>query len=96
MVKLSFHLGDMEIRTCNKALISEGEHTTAEIVHWATTADGKSYNYTVAYWILEEEGYFLRFVGGRPLDVCTGDTFWKLAKVGQNHLDEHFDALEKV
>ena len=68
----------LELRSCDKNLISVGEHTTAEIIKWTS----ESNCYTLAFWRKGE----LHFVGNRPFDVDK-DIFWDLASMGQLLID---------
>lgn len=49
-MKFSIHKNELELRSCNSSLTTEGEHTTAEIVKWHKNIEGKSYCYTLAFW----------------------------------------------
>ena len=47
---------------------------------------------TIAYWIMDTEGYYLQFVGNRPfLDDIPSEDFMILAKIGQEILDIEFE-----
>ena len=50
MKKFNFRVEDLEVRSCGKHLLSDGEHYRAEIVKWADDTDKKQYCWTVAYW----------------------------------------------
>jgi len=89
-MRFNFRIQDLEVRSCGKHLLSDGEHTRAEIVKWANDTDKKEYCWTVAYWNKGKEGYDLQFVGSRPFDV-DGELFMKLAKQGQQMLDDAFN-----
>ena len=86
-MKFNLRIEDLEVRSCSINLLSDGEHDRAEIVKWSKKHNKKGLCFTVAYWNLDEEGYDLQFVGGRPFDTDTG-IFMKLAKHGQQILDE--------
>jgi hypothetical protein len=87
-MKFNLRIEDLEVRSCNINLLSDGEHNRAEIVEWSKgTGKTQSHSCTLAYWNLDEEGYDLQFVGGRPFDTDTG-IFMKLAKHGQQILDD--------
>jgi hypothetical protein len=90
MQKFNFRIGDLEVRSCGKYLLSSGEHDRAEIIKWSTNIDGKKACYTVASWHKGEEGYDLHFVGRRPFDVDV-TLFMELAKQGQKMLDSTFN-----
>ena len=89
-MKFSLRIEGLEVRSCNKHLLDDGEHDRAEIVKWSKDKNEKEYCFTIAYWNKGEEGYDLQFVGSRPFDV-DGEIFMKLAKQGQKMLDEEFD-----
>jgi hypothetical protein len=74
--KVNIRLENLELRSCDKHLISSEKHTTFEIVCWNSF---KNYCFTIAYW---KDGN-LSFVGERPLlpEVCDY-TFQKLVKIG--------------
>ena len=84
-------LGNIEVRTCGKHLTNDKRHITAEIIKWH---ENKETCHTIAYWARDEEGFYIKFIGRRPFDDCSGDIFWKIAKIGQEHLDEYFDRLD--
>lgn len=90
MIKFNFRVEDLEVRSCGKHLISSGKHNRAEIVKWANDTEKKEYCWTLAYWNKGEEGYDLKFVGNRPFDI-DGELFMKLAKQGQQILDDEFN-----
>lgn len=91
-MKFNFRVDYLEIRSCGKHLISDGKHDRAEIVKWANDMNKKEYCWTVAYWNKGKEGYDLQFVGSRPFDV-DNKLFMKLAKQGQQMLDDAFNAV---
>lgn len=91
MKKFSFKVEDLEVRSCNAHLLSGGEHNRAEIVKWAKDTGEKKYCWTVAYWSKNKDGYDLKFLGKRPFDVDSG-VFMKLAKQGQEMLDDAFNS----
>ena len=86
MKRFNMRIGDLEVRTCNKSLIGSGQHTTAEIIRWH---EGKDTCHTLAYWVKDDDGFYLKYVGSRPLkdDRCDPDTWWRLTKAGQDYLD---------
>jgi hypothetical protein len=91
-MKFNFRIDDLEVRSCNTHLLSDGEHNRAEIVKWNNGTDEKEHCFTLAYWNKGKEGYDLKFVGSRPFDV-NGELFMKLAKQGQQMLDEVFNMV---
>jgi len=85
---LSFghRIENYEVRSCdNKLMQSSGDHVTGEIIKWF----GESCC-TLAYWIKDSEGYYLKFCGSRPLNE-NKDIFWKLITIGQGFLDQTWD-----
>ena len=89
-MKFNLRFGELELRSCGKHLLSDGEHNRAEIVKWAYDTDKKEYCWTVAYWNKGKEGYYLQFVSGRPFDLDS-KLFMKLAKQEQQMLDDAFN-----
>ena len=86
-------IDDLELRSCDDRLLLEpGEHTTAEIVQWEKMPnEDRKFCYVIAYWKKGSEGYEMRFIGDRPFsDDVDHKAFWKLAKMGQEVLDEEF------
>ena len=79
-------MDDIELRSCSQRLLSDGEHTTAEIVKWWIYEE-KPACHTLAYWIKNEEGFDLKFVFDRPFKEDK-DIFWMLAKYGQELLED--------
>jgi len=86
-MKFNLRIEDLEVRSCNINLLSDGEHNRAEIVEWSKGRDKKESTCTLAYWNLDEEGYDLQFVGGRPFNTDSV-VFMKLAKHGQQILND--------
>jgi hypothetical protein len=51
-----------------------------------------TYKWTIAYFTKHSEGYYLEFVGDRPLDARVDwDHFKQCVKIGQIMLDNKFD-----
>lgn len=95
MQKISLRIGDIELRTCDKSLLSKVEtHTTAEIIIWLTDEKEKAFCIVLAYWIKDKEGFNLHFVGDRPFRY-SNDNFWRIAKFGQEYLNEVFTEEEE-
>ncbi len=92
---VNFRIGDVELR------IKQGYDTSIpEIVVWnskqgAAEPEPFQFCFTAAYWIFESEGAALKFVGDRPFKDCDKDVFWRLAKLGQEILDEAFEKREE-
>ena len=94
METFSKRKGHFEVRSCDNNLMTKRHpHTTAEII-----AHDYGMIYTIAYWIKDEYGYSLNFVGNRPF-VCfqfePEETFFMLAEYGQHKLDEAFVLAEE-
>lgn len=88
MTPFKFSIGDIECRSCNEQLLSEGEHTTAEIVRWVHSRNPEAECcYVLAHWRKTREGFDLIFCGSRPFEVDR-DIFWKIAEWGQERLEE--------
>lgn len=97
-MNFSIKMGDLEVRSCNKRLITSNEgHDRAEIVQWLNN-ETKPACYTIAYWGVEDEKYDLRFVGNRPFDEKIDIlVFMRLAKMGQDLLEmNHIEKLKFV
>ncbi len=67
------------------------EQRFPEIIKWKENQLGP-YCYTVAMWEKDSEGYSLKFIGSRPLDLqIDKDVFWELVKYGQKICDAVFE-----
>jgi hypothetical protein len=79
--------GNLEARSCNDQLKSEGYHTTIEIVQWDEETIDKCW--TIAFFKKEIADHSLIFVGERPFDerVSILD-FWNLAKLSSELLKQ--------
>lgn len=66
-----------------------------ELIKWD---EGHHNCYVVAWWIRDDEGYELHFVGGRPFrDISPEEmaTIWPQLQAAQTMLDAYFDATEE-
>lgn len=66
-----------------------------ELVKWD---EGHHHCYVVAWWIRDDEGYELHFVGGRPFrDISPEEmaAIWPQLQAAQTMLDAYFDATEE-
>lgn len=90
-MEFNFKIENLETRSCGKNLSNEGEHDRAEIVAWGKNIEGKDFCWTIAYWELDKEGYYLKFVGNRPFEKDS-ESFMKLAKLGQKVLDSLYQS----
>ena len=89
----SYRIGYLELRSCNLKL--GDSHDTAEIVKWKDLGE-EGNCFTLAYWILDKEGFDLKFAGNRPFDESIDSKdFWHLAKVGQGNMDREFEMMEE-
>ncbi len=80
MKHINYKLGNIELRTTGKYLMQtfENDMKTCEIVQW----EG-NFCFTLAYWVEDSEGFYLRFVGEGPLDENVDILdFMHLAKEG--------------
>ena len=57
---------DYEVRTTHGL---KDDTPYVELVHWEQGDDGRRYCYTIAYWSKGSEGWDLRFVGDRLLEL---------------------------
>ncbi len=85
MKKFNVRIDNMELMSCDESLTSDGEHTTAVIVSWCMSEERPSC-YTLAYWVKYGEGLELKFIGDHPFREDR-NTFWALAKYGQQLLE---------
>lgn len=84
--------GNLEVRSCNYMLLSDGDHSRAEIVAWED-----KHCYTIASWEYSKEVYELCFVGRRPFDSAINpNDFVYLCKIGQDILDYQFEEAKKL
>lgn len=59
----------------------------AEIVQWATDSSGKEFCFTLLFYKRNSEGYYIEFVGARPLEYADEELMWVLMKYGQSVMD---------
>ncbi len=88
-MEFSYRYNNVEVRSTGVGLCSNPDHNTAEIVQWSVDEKHEQYCWTVAYWVKEKEGYSLRFVSSRPLEIKP-KLFMKMFKKGQKYLDKYF------
>jgi len=62
----SWKYKDYEVRTTH-GLRCDAPYV--ELVHWETSTQGRRTCYTIAYWQKDDEGWDLRFVGDRLLEL---------------------------
>jgi hypothetical protein len=73
-----------------------GADRAAEIVCWETNSDGQEYCYTLLWYQKGSEGYYIEFVGRRPLDHKFDDVLWAIMEYGQTVLDAEFRLNEVI
>ena len=70
-----------------------------EIVAWNPYPDsdrGEEYCYTLLWWKKDSEGYYIEFVGPRPLEYHDQQRLFKMMKYGQAVLDADFNLMESL
>jgi hypothetical protein len=70
-----------------------------EIVAWQPSPDsdrGEEFCYTLLWWKTDSEGYYIEFVGPRPLNYDNQDRLLKMMKYGQAVLDAEFNLMDGV
>jgi hypothetical protein len=78
-------LGSLEFR------YQEFEDRDAEIVTWDSNDTGE-FCYSLLFWRKDREGYYVEFVGSRPLDqIHNHEHLWKLIRYGQSVLDATYE-----
>ena len=93
MEKFSLRDGNLEVRSAGNYLLQGEKHNRAEIVKWF---DESGNCFVVAFWTMDKEGFYLKFVGNRPFnESIDSKIFMDLAKMGQTKLDLYFDSLTK-
>lgn len=76
-------IGELEFREL-------GGGRPPEVVHWFRTASiDKEVCRTLMFYERDEEGYSVRFIGGRPFDHWDKD-LWRLMRYGQEVLNARF------
>jgi len=91
--KIQLRFSSLEVRSCNSSLCLSSPYTTLEVVYWE---ENNKNCYTIAYWLLDKEGYYLKFVGSRPFGKeIDSNLFWKITKIGQDFLDDIFEDYRK-
>ena len=88
-MKFSFKIEDLELRSCDEHLMCSETHDRAEIVKWES--DNHNHCYTIAYWDVDKEGYYAKFVGNRFVDIDSV-ALLKLLNKGQQILDVLFES----
>lgn len=100
--KLEFirKIGNIELRACPEGLVAPEKgkaNNTIDVVMWHKDADGKPYCFSIAYFVRDCQGYYLKSVGARPFmyvdDSCVPE-LWEALSKAQSVLDVWFDETE--
>lgn len=95
-------IGNIEIRACPPRLVSVwyGEpNDTIDVVMWQKDSKGKPYCFSIAYFVRDDEGYCLKFVGARPFLYVADERvpeLWEALHEAQKVLDGWFDDTEAL
>lgn len=96
-LEFNWKCGNIEIRACPQRLarLYAGEpNDTIDVVLWHKDANDKPYCFSIAYFVRGKEGYYLKFVGARPLLYVSEEyvpAFWGGLQQAQDVLDRWFD-----
>ena len=73
------------------------EDREPEIIAWVesngTTITGE-YCYTLLWYLKNKEGYYIQFIGDRPLVYEDQELLWKMMNYGQKVLDAELELLK--
>lgn len=75
---------------------NSGSDRDAEIVGYGKVSNGTEYLYTILWWRKDKEGYYIEFVGDRPLQIDDHDTLWHLMVYGQTVMDAEHKLMEEI
>ena len=95
---LEFHwkYKNYELRACPRHLVRFGDdepNVTIDFVFWERDKYEKDYCFSLAHWIRDPEGYYLRFVGDRPFQYIASEDIpfvWNALNSAQKVLDAFF------
>lgn len=82
-------------------LTPDEPNVTIELLKWDVDSQGKEFCFTLAYFVKDDEGYDLKFVGDRPfeyIDQFDLPAVWEALQSAQKTLDAWFyiaDRMEK-
>jgi hypothetical protein len=62
-------------------------NTYPEIVKWVTYSDDDKFCFTLLWFKENEDGWYVEFVGDRPLKEENREELWKMMEYGQAVLD---------
>lgn len=101
-LRFNWNYKDYSIKAVPKCLVRFEEsdiNETIELIKWYYNKKSDKLNcFTLAYWIKDDEGYYLKFVGGRPfeeIDALDVETIWRKLKEAQKVLDKFWAEDEK-
>lgn len=95
-----FKYKDYELRACPKHLARfspDEKNETIDFVKWATNENGRKYCFSLAHFVRDSEGYYLKFVGSRMFEYVPAEDveiLWSALKYAQEILDKFF--IEEV
>jgi len=94
---------DYELRACPTSLARlnpDDKNTTIDFVKWFRPADGKKpYCFSIAYFVKDNEGYDLKFVGDRPFKYIEEEDLlvcWTALKMASGLLNNWHSLTYKV
>lgn len=96
-LEFNWKCDNIEMRACPKRLVHMyyGEpNSTIDVVLWHKDANGNPYCFSIAYFVRGKEGYYLKFVGARPLLYVSEEhvpALWGGLQQAQDVLDRWFD-----
>jgi hypothetical protein len=71
----------------------------SEIVAWSPYPDsdrGEEFCFTLLWWKKDKEGYYIEYVGSRPLEYSHPDRLLHMLRYGQSVLDAEYKFMEGV
>lgn len=94
-LNFDFKYKDYELRAGPEHLVRTRNvepNNTIDFVKWYDSELGPCC-YSIAYWKRKSDGYYLKFVGNRFLDIAPKDVpvLWKAIAEAQKVLDEWFE-----
>jgi hypothetical protein len=90
-----------ELRSAPKRLArfsEDDKNHTIELVKWSKGEYGEDFCFTLAYWVMDSEGYNLKFVGNRMFEYVSIEhleVLWEFMEVAQEVLDDYFESLKE-
>lgn len=60
------------------------ENRKPEIVQWTKDVNGRDFHFTLLWFSKDKEGYYVEFIGDRPLNYHDTETLWKLMRYGNS------------